>query len=116
MAAFPALSRIPGSSSYTEELNKNAVKVGSKASGLPVLNKLVTFDAKTFKHTLNLVSQADKESVITHYKATCDVPFNWDNEQEDGTTYEVIYGAPPKCKLDKVKERWKITLILIQYS
>ena len=117
MATFPVLSRSPGSKGFAEELNKNTVKVASKASGLPVLNKLFTFDSKTWKFTLYLVSQTDKESVITFYKANCDVPFDWSNTQETAPiTYEVIFARPPKCTLDKVKDRWRIVNTFIQYS
>jgi hypothetical protein len=115
MGAFPILSRSPGASGYVEELNTNAVEVASKASGLPVVNKLFTFNPKTFRFTLNLVSQADKETILDHYTANCDVPFDWDNEQ-DGEKYEVIYARPPDPKLDKLRTRWKIILTFIQYS
>ena len=115
MANFPALSRSPGATGFTEELSSETVQIASKASGLPVLNKIFTFDPRMFKYTLHLVSQADKESVITFYKANCDIPFDWTNTQDDNT-YEVIFDHPPKCQLDKIKERWKISLTFTQYS
>lgn len=116
MANFPALSRSPGASGYAEELPKESVAVGGAMSGLPVLNELFTFDPTTWKHTLYLVSQADKETVMTFYKANKGVPFNWDNAQEDDTTYEVVFIAPPVCKLDRIKARWRITIMIKQYS
>jgi len=116
MATFPiTLSRSPGASGFTEELSSDTVEVASKASGLPVINKLFTFDAKTWKHTLNLVSQADKETIMTFYDGNKDIPFSWVNQQ-DAVTYEVIFDGPPQCQLDKVKTRWKITLTFLQYS
>ena len=115
MASFPNLSRFPGASGFTEKLSNDTVQVASKASGLPVVNKLFTFDPKTWKHTLYLVSQADKESVMTFYENNKDVPFSWLNKQ-DSVTYEVIFEQPPQCQMDKIKTRWKITLTLLQYS
>ena len=116
MATFPTLSRTLGAKNFAEELSKNTVQVASKASGLPVLNKLFTFDPKTWKFTLYLVSQTDKETVLTFYEANKDVPFDWSNTQEGPTTYEVIFDRPPKCKLDKLKTRWTITFMFTQYS
>jgi len=116
MENFPALSRSPGASGYAEELSKNSMAIGSAMSGLPVLNELYTFEPMAWKYTLYLVSQADKETVITFYKANKGVPFNWDNAQEDDTTYEVVFMAPPVPKLDRVKSRWKIVFVLKQYS
>ena len=115
MATFPVLSRSPGSRSFTEQLSKSTVQIASKASGLPVVNKIFTFDPKTWAYTLTLVSQVDKASVITFYEANKDIPLSWANAQ-DGNTYEVIFDGPPKCKLDKLKERWQISLTFIQYS
>ena len=117
MAVFPVLARSAGSKGFAEELSKDTVQIASTASGLPVLNKLFTFDPKTWKVTLSLVSQADKESVITFYKANCDVPFDWSNTQETPPqTYEIIFAKPPKCTLDKIKNRWRIQFIFMQYS
>ena len=115
MAAFPALSRSPGHTGFVEDLNARAVGVASKASGLPMVNKLFTFNPESWRYILNLVSQADKEAIITHYKANCDIPFDWLNEQND-VTYEVIYAKPPVCRLDKSQITWKISLTLTQYS
>jgi len=111
---FPVLSRTPGHN-FMEVQSTDAVQVANKASGLPLLNKLFTFDPKTFTVQLNLVTQTDKESVMTFYKANCDVPFKWTNDQ-DGEEYEVIFARPPKCALDRLKTRWRIDLVFIQYS
>jgi len=114
--AFPVLSRGPGGKSYTEDISKEAVQIGVKASGLPVLNKLFTFAPKTWKHTRYLVSQADKVTYMAYYETNKDVPFDWANEQEDGTVYEVIFDGPPKCQLDRIKNRWQIVFVFTQYS
>ena len=117
MATFPTLDRSPGYKGYSEELSKESVQIASKASGLPLVQKLFTFDPKTWKHTLYLVSQADKETVITFYEANKDVPFDWSNTQETSPiTYEIIFIQPPKCKLDRVKDRWQISFVFTQYS
>lgn len=113
---FPVLSRKPGVKGYTEDISKEAVHVASKASGLPMVNKLFTFAPKTWKHTRYLITQADKVAYLVHYEANKDVPFNWANEQEDDEVYEVIYAAPPKCTLDKLKGLWRIVFVFIQYS
>jgi len=106
---FPALSRSPGVKGFSEVIDPEAMQIGKKDSGLLVLNKLFTFAGKTWKYTLYLVIQADKETVLTFYEANKDVPFNWSNTQETPPqTYEVIFMHPPKCTLDKVKNRWRI--------
>lgn len=117
MATFPVLSRSPGYKGFVEDISKDAVQIGKKASGLPVLNKLFTFAGKTWKFTLYLVSQVDKESVLTFYEANKDVPFDWSNVQETAPiTYEVIFMHPPKCTLDRLKNRWRIINTFTQYS
>jgi len=115
MATFPTLSRTPGVQGYIEDTSKDAVNIASKASGLPVVNKLFTFDPKTWKYSLFLVSQADKETIAAFYEANKDVPFSWYNYQES-ETYEVIFDGPPAYSLDKIKMRWHINLMLVQYS
>ncbi len=114
---FPTLSRSPGAKGFAEEISEDAVQIGRKASGLPVLNKLFTFAGKTWKFTLFLVIQADKETVLTFYEANKDVPIDWSNTQEvPPQTYEVIFMHPPKCTLDRVKNRWRIVNTFSQYS
>ncbi len=115
METFPTLSSSPSVENFIEELSDETVQIASKASGLPVLNKLFTFDSKTWNHVLNFVSQVDKSAIMTFYEANKDVPFNWLNEQDDAT-YEVIFIGPPGCKTDGEKEFWKIILTLMQYS
>lgn len=115
MATFPVLSRSQSIEGFVEELSKEAVQIASMASGLPLLNKIFTFDPKTFKFTLDCVSQIDKETVITFYEDNKDVPFSWLNGQ-DSVTYEVIFMSKPACKLEDRKDLWRIGLILRQYS
>ena len=116
MATFPnTLSRSPGCKGFSVVLSNEAVKIASKASGLPVLNKLFTFDPATFKFTLFLVSQADYTTIMAFYNANKDVPFDWENTQ-DSNTYEVIFAGPPNCTLDKLKNRWKMQFTFMQYS
>lgn len=116
MATFPnALSRSPGAKGYSQVLSKDTVQKAKKASGLPVLNKLFTFDGLEWKFTLYLVSQADYDTIMTFYGANLDIPFNWENTQ-DSNTYEVIFAAPPKCSLDRVKDRWRMQFRFLQYS
>lgn len=114
MSTFPVISRSP-KHDFTEELSPEAIQVASKASGLPVVNKLFTFDPKTWGVEYGLVIQADKDTLMAFYEANKDVPFDWANTQ-DGNTYEVIFAGPPKCKLDRLKTRWNISITFLQYS
>ena len=120
MATFPVLTRLGSSKGYSETHSRDAVNVASKASGLPVLNKLFTFDPKTWKYTLKLVTDADKDTLDAFYLANKDVPFDWVNPNpEDAGTYEVIFDKPPQCKVagsDGTSTYWNIMLTLTQYS
>jgi len=118
MATFPVLTRKGSKAGYLEVHSKDAVHVASKASGLPVVNKLFTFDPMTWKYSLKLVTNADKATLMTFYNANEDVPFDWFNPQ-DGNTYEVIFNMPPQCIMDGsdgTNIYWKIVLNLTQYS
>ena len=118
MATFPVLTCKGNKKGYVEDLNEDAVNVASKASGLPVLNKLFTFDGMEWKYTLDPVLDADKLTLITFYHANKDIPFNWLNPQDD-SIYEVIFMKPPKCTpvgSDGTNLYWKIVLSLRQYS
>ncbi len=115
MANFPTLTRSPGNKSHAEELSKEAVQIVCTASGVPVLNKLFTFDPKTFRFILYFVSQADKDSVLTFYNANKDVPFDWANLQ-DSQTYEVVFMHPPVCQIQGRKYLWRISMTFRQYS
>ena len=80
-----------------------------------MLNKLFTFDPRTFNFDLRFVSQADKLTVTAFYEANKDVPFNWTNEQDD-VEYEVIFASKPECRVDGGKDVWRIGLELRQYA
>jgi len=113
MNTFPNLSRTP-SINWTEQYPAEAVSVASKASGLPVVNKLFTTIPPTFSVTYKLASQGDKNNVVDFYLDNCGVPFNWVNKQ-DGLTYEVVFGSPPQFSLSGIKTRWDIQITLIKY-
>jgi len=118
MATFPVIVRKGAMSGYSETHSSDAIKVASKASGLPLLNKLFTFDPRTWKYTVTTVTNADKLTLLTFYDANKDVPFDWLNPQ-DGNTYEVIFDKPPVCTMagsDGTNIYWKINLVILQYS
>jgi len=118
METFPTLTRKGSRKGYSEKRSKNAVNIASKASGLPLVNKLFTFDPTTWKYTLDLVSDVDKATLLTFYNANKDVPFYWPNPQ-DGLVYEVIFDGPPAVTIagsDGTNVYWKIVLTLVQYS
>jgi len=115
MADFPTLSSSPNVEGFVEELSDEAVQIASMASGHPLVNKLFTFDPKTWKFTLDCVSQIDKSAVIAFYEANKDVPFNWLNGQ-DSVTYEVIFMSKPACQLEDCRDLWRINLTLRQNS
>jgi len=113
MNNFPTLSYSPDYIDYNEEKSSEAVIVGEAASGYPVLNKVFTFDPKTFRFVLNLIPQVDKEAIITFYDANKDIPFYWLNGQ-DGVTYEVVFIGRPECTLIGRKDLWRVGLELMQ--
>jgi hypothetical protein len=118
MPTFPVLTRKGAVSGYSETPSSDAVSQKNKASGLPVVIKLFTFDPKTWKYSLGLVSDADKVTLLTFYNTYKDVPFDWVNPQ-DGNTYEVIFDGVLKCTIagsDGTNDYWKINLELTQYS
>jgi len=118
MADFPTLSRKPGKKGWSVTPCKEAVHIGRKASGLPVVNELFTFSPLTFTVPYYLATQEDYEDTMTHYNVHKGIPFNWTNTQKIDTpvTYEVIYAQPPKCQLDKLQDRWQINVTFRQYS
>lgn len=115
METFPTLTNEPWCEPFTDEKSEEAVLVGSTASGYPDLNKLFTFDPRTFSFGLRLVLNADKLGIMTFYEANKDVPFYWTNWQ-DGVRYEVAFVNKPGCEIDGRFDLWKITLKLRQTS
>ncbi len=113
MNTFPTLSTGPSDKVFSDEYDSEAVLIGSAANGYPVLNKLFTFDPRTFRYEERFVSNADKLTLMTFYDVNKDVPFNWTNDQDDAV-YEVIFLGPPRCKVDGEKDVWRIFLELKQ--
>lgn len=114
MNTFPDIDRKP-SQVFRDEPSDQAVLIGSTASGYPVLNKLFTFDPRTFSFEMPCVPEANKQEIMTFYENNKDVPFYWLNKQ-DKTRYEVVFVSKPGCRLDGRGDLWKITLNLRQSS
>ncbi|MBA7696191.1 hypothetical protein ES703_104834 [subsurface metagenome] len=114
MNTFPVISRKPGYI-FSDEPSTKAVLVADMASGYPLLNKLFTFAPRLFSFDLPRVPEADKLLIMTFYEANKDIPFLWYNSQ-DKTQYEVIFVSKPGCGIDGQKDRWRITLNLLQSS
>lgn len=112
VCTFPIISRKP-SQAFSDEQSDKAVLVGDLASGYPQLNKLFTFDARTFSFELPAVLEADKLTIMAFYENYKDVPFPWYNDQ-DSTWYEVCFVSKPACRLDGRGDLWRITISLQQ--
>jgi hypothetical protein len=112
VCSFPIISRKP-SQVFSDEKSDKAVLVGDLASGYPQLNKLATFDPRTFSFEMPGVLDADKKVIMAHYESHKEIPFPWYNDQ-DKTWYEVCYLSKPRCRLDGRGDLWKITLNLQQ--
>lgn len=115
MNTWPTLSR-KISHTFADEKNPDAVLVASTASGYPHLNKLFTFDARTFPFEMRSVPEADKLTIMTFYEANKEVPFYWPNPQ-DSVTYEVCFnGKRPRCRIDGRIDLWRIVIEFRQTS
>jgi len=112
ISSFPGLSRGP-SHNFSDEKSDDAVLIHSTASGYPVLNKLFTFDGRTFTPELRSVIEVDKLAVMAFYETNKAKEFPWYNEQ-DATWYTVCFISKPKCRLDGRKDLWRIQLNLLQ--
>lgn len=110
--SFPFITRKP-SLNFSDEKSTEAVLIADMASGYPLLNKLFTFDPRTFSFELPCVPEADKKLIMAFYENHKDVPFPWLNDQ-DGTEYEVVFVSRPGCRLDGRGDLWNITLNLRQ--
>lgn len=118
MATFPNLGRKGSKAGYSEQRSKEAVSIADKASGLPNVNKLFTFNALNWAYSLKLVSEADLATLEAFYEANSDIPFSWESPK-DGNTYEVIFTAPLKISIagNRGTVTWyNIGLRLLQYS
>jgi len=111
--SFPIISRKP-SQVFSDELSDDAVLIGKTASGYPVLNKVVTFDARTFIFEMPSVPEADKLIIMAFYEVHKDKAFPWYNE--DHAWHEVVFIGKPRCRLDGRGDLWRITLMLRQSS
>ena len=114
MNTWPILSR-KISHTFADEKNPDTVLVGSTGSGYPHLNKLFTFDARTFPFEMRSTPEADKLLIFAFYEANKEVPFYWPNPQ-DSTTYEVCFTKPPRCRIDGRIDLWRILIELKQTS
>ena len=114
MNTYPTLSRKP-SHVFSDEPDPDAILVASTGSGYPHLNKLFTFDARTFTFELRSTPNADKLTVFTFYDANKEIPFYWLNVQDD-VTYEVAFMSRPRCRMDGRKDLWRIGHVLRQTS
>ena len=115
MNIFPYTIHAPDNKTFRDEKSDEAVLTGNMASGYPLMNKLFTFDPRTFSFDLRFVSQANKLTIMAFYEANKDIPFYWTNEQDD-IQYEVAYVSKPRCVSDGEKELWNIGHVLRQTS
>jgi len=106
METFPDIERKPNLT-FRDEPSDDAVLIGKTASGYPVLNKVVTFDARTFTFEKPCVPNADKLWIMEFYEDNKEVPFYWLNKQ-DKVTYEVIFISKPSCRLEGRGDLWRM--------
>jgi len=106
---FPTLSTSPKIEGFVDEYSDETINRDSYASGYPLINPQFDFDPKNFSHIIQLVSQADKETLSTFYRDNKTNNILWVNEQDDDT-YLVIFTHKPYCELDGEKSKWKIEL------
>ena len=114
MNTFPDISRKPNQN-FSDEPSDEAVLVADAASGYPLLNKLFTFDPRTFSFEMPCVSEVNKLDIMEFYENNKEVPFYWYNKQNK-TQYEVVFVSKPGCRLEGRGDLWRITLVLIQSS
>lgn len=114
MEIFPYEIRSPNLN-FRDEPSDKAVMVADADSGYPVLNKLFTFDARTFSFDMPCVPEADKLEIMEFYENNKDVPFYWFNKQNK-TQYEVVFVGKPGCRLEGRGDLWRISLMLRQSS
>lgn len=112
MNTFPDISRKPNLN-FSDEPSDEAVLIADVASGYPLLNKLFTFDPRTFSFEMPCVPEANKLEIMEFYDNNKDVPFYWYNKQ-DKTQYEVVFISKPGCRLDGRGDLWRISFELRQ--
>ena len=106
MNTFPDIDRKPNQT-FSDEPSDKAVLIGDMASGYPFLNKLFTFDPRTFEFEIPCVPNADKLEVMQFYEDNKDVPFYWLNKQ-DKTRYEIVFVRKPTCRLEGRGDLWRM--------
>lgn len=114
VCSFPIISRKP-SQVFSDELSDKAVLVKEVASGYPQLNKLFTFDARTFIFDMPAVPEADKVTIMAFYEAHKDEAFPWYNKQVH-EWFEVVFIRRPGCKLQGRGDLWNLRIMLRQNS
>ena len=112
MNTFPDISRKPNQT-FSDEPSGKAVLIADIASGYPLLNKLFTFDPRTFSFEMPCVPEVYKLEIMEFYEDNKDVPFYWLNKQ-DKKTYEVVFISKPGCRLDGRGDLWRIQLNFLQ--
>lgn len=113
--SFPRISRGPVEKGFIDEPSGTAVLIGDTASGYLVLNKIATFEPRTFKFELPNVPDVDKLIVMAFYESHKDKTFPWYNDQ-DGLTYEVCFLSRPECRIEGRKDFWRIGLEFLQVT
>jgi len=113
MDAFPHTLHKPARANFKDEPDDNSVEIGSTASGYLVLNKLITFDPRTFSFDERLVIDSHKLIIMAFYESHKDVPFYWYNVQ-DKTQYEVAFVSKPVCVNDGRDDLWRINFAFRQ--
>ncbi len=63
MNTFPDIDRKP-SQIFSDEKSSQAVLIADVASGYPLLNKLFTFDPRTFSFEMPCVPEVDKLEIM----------------------------------------------------
>ena len=114
MNTFPYVVRDPNLN-FSDEKSDKAVLIADTASGYPVVNKLFTFDARTFGFEMPCVLEADKLEIMQFYEDNKDVPFYWLNKQNK-TRYEVVFVNKPGCKLEGRGDLWRMNFVFRQAS
>ena len=115
MNTYPITLSVGQSFDFADEYSSETVETANKASGTPLRNKLFTFDPRNFKYSYHNATTTDKDAINTFYQANIDVPFTWSNQQT-GTSFTVVFAAPPQAKNAGEKDVWNITMQLRQYT
>ena len=112
MNTFPFNIRSPNLN-FSEPPSGKAVLVGDSASGYPMMNKLFTFEPRTFDFEIPCVPDADKKEVMQFYEDNKEVPFYWLNKQ-DKSLHETIFVGKPTCRLEGRGDLWRMGFSLRQ--